>query len=66
MFQLAKAALILTAVMIAVSTLKPSEVGLNDWAINNIGEVKNIVFTKNKILFKSALNSLGIIDKYSG
>ena len=66
MFQLAKAALILTAVMIAVSTLKPSEVGLNDWAINNIGEVKNIVFTKNKIHFKSALNSLGIIDKYSG
>ena len=66
MFQLAKAALILTAVMIAVSTLKPSEVGLNDWAINNIGEVKNIVFTQNKILFKSALNSLGIIDKYSG
>lgn len=50
-----------------VSTaLKPSEAGVNDWAINTLGQVKDLTFAKNKIYFISELNSIGILDKYSG
>ena len=46
--------------------LKTSEVGVNDWAINTLGEVRDISFNKNKVYFMSYLNSLGILDKFTG
>jgi hypothetical protein len=41
-------------------------VGVNDWAINTLGEIKDLTFAKNKIYFLSHLNSIGILDKYTG
>lgn len=52
--------------VVALLALKPSEAGVNDWHINNIGEVREMSFVKNKVHFISNLNSIGIIDKYTG
>ena len=57
---------LLLAILITALTLKPSEVGVNDWAIKTIGEIRDLSFSKNKIYFLSYLNSIGILDKNSG
>ena len=50
----------------SVLAMKPSEAGVNDWHINNIGEVREVAFFKNRILFSSHLGSVGSLDKHSG
>lgn len=66
MFQLSTRLTFLTFLLFVAMTLKPSEVGVNDWAINTLGELRDVTFTKNKIYFLSHLNSIGIMDKYTG
>lgn len=58
--------LIFAFAILVVVALKPSEAGVNDWHFNNIGEIREISFTKNKLQFVSNLNQIGIMDKYSG
>jgi hypothetical protein len=54
--------------MLAVAALglKPSEAGVNDWHMNNIGEVRSLSFAKNKLQYLSHLNQIGVIDKITG
>ena len=52
-------------VVLAVG-LKPSEAGVNDWHLNNIGEVRAVSFAKNKLQYLSYLNQIGLIDRASG
>lgn len=58
--------LVLLALLAVILTLKPSEAGVNDWHLNNIGEVRSISFAKNKVQYVSYLNQIGIIDKLTG
>jgi hypothetical protein len=66
MFQLPHQLILILAILTLTITLKPSEVGVNDWAINSLGELRDLTFSKNKIYFVSHLSSIGILDKYSG
>lgn len=61
-----KILVILAFIGVGLLALKPSEAGVNDWHLSNIGEVREITFNKNKIQFLSNLNQIGIIDKFSG
>ncbi len=66
MFQLINKIVIFSLIVAIASTLKPSEAGVNDWAINTVGEIRDLSFTKNKIFYVSQLNAIGILDKYTG
>lgn len=66
MFQLIRKIVILTLIVALTNSLKPSEAGVNDWAINTVGEIRDLTFTKNKIFYVSQLNAIGILDKYTG
>lgn len=58
--------LLATLVVVLVVGLKPSEAGVNDWHLNNIGEVRAVSFAKNKLQYLSNLNQIGLIDRASG
>ncbi len=59
--------LLLISILLALAlTLKPSEAGVNDWHLNNVGELRSISFSKSKLQYISNLNQIGVIDKLTG
>lgn len=52
--------------IVAINALKPSEVGVNDWHLHNIGEISSLNFLKNKVQFISQLGQIGTLDKFTG
>ena len=52
--------------IVAISTLKPSEVGVKDWHLHNVGEIHSIKFLKNRVQFISHLGQIGTLDKLTG
>lgn len=47
-------------------TLKASEAGVNDWHINSLGELKDVSFIKNKLVFVGKLGLFGQLDRVTG
>jgi hypothetical protein len=66
MFQQKHLVPLLALLLVTTLALKRTEAGVNDWAINTLGEVRDLQFFKNKIYVVSQLHSLAILDKNTG
>lgn len=58
--------LLLVCLLAAAMTLKPSEAGVNDWHLSNVGEVRSLSFAKSKLQYVSVLGQIGILDRLTG
>lgn len=58
--------IILILLVITTLGLKPSEAGVNDWHLSNIGELRSLSFARSKLQYVSALGQIGVLDRASG
>jgi hypothetical protein len=57
---------LVVTLMIAVLALKPSEAGVNDWHLSNVGELRSVSFAKSKLQYISTLGQIGVLDRLTG